>query len=158
MKINHKGEWFCLLLFSNFFSIAFHAPLPSSRHAAALEQWVEVSNPRGPPQGSLNHEGDGENSVLLQSAAALRCIWLLPRHWENSLGVILTQGSFHLQRIMSCWEEWDKRQQMNQEILMIYNLSQKISISTCFFSLPGQFQGTAVTSNKSCLCIFSPEC
>lgn len=36
---------------------------------------------------------------------------------------------------MSCWEEQVKRQQMNREILMRYNLSQKILISTFFFCL-----------------------
>lgn len=105
---------------------------PTRGSIRAMPQ-AEVGNLEGLPQGSLNHEGDGENGVLLQSAAALCCIWLLPKYQENSLGVILTKGSFHLQRIMSCWEEQDKRQQMNREILMRYNLSQKILISTYFF-------------------------
>lgn len=92
--------------------------------------WVEAGNPRGPPRGSLNHEGDGGGSVLRQPAA-LRRVWLLPQRRGNSLCVVLIKGSFHLQRITSCWEEWDKRQQMNQEILMRYNSSPKVSTGTC---------------------------
>lgn len=102
-------------------------------------------------QDSLKHTGDEESHVLLQSAAALLCILLDPGRILWAL--LLEKAALVCRGFGSCWEEWCKKQQMKLEILMRYNLSQKVLIRTwfCLASFRAELQPKA-----SLACAFVP--